>query len=370
MKVADILVKDVVKADENEKVIKVFARMEERRIHQLPIVSKDIVTGQVVLKNLLRKAYDPTKSIVKHFMVAVPFLNSEMDLEEATKILINSGMRALPVVDDDSLIGMLSEADVIKHVTTEEEISPELVMNKAIIIGEKDNIEKATSLMYRHGIDRLPVINWEDKLIGCIDSLSMIKFYSIPKESPRFSKFSSAEKESLRGFLVKDYMRKTFGLEKKNFSLEKVIDALQSNEEVIITEKGMPVGVITPKDVLELSLLIHTHPSLTVSHLTGVDSFEKTKLQDLLFNFMDRFEKSFKIQRFFVYADTYKKKEKGREKFSLRSRLITNKKLYVAKSFGWSLTEAARELLDSLEKQLVRDHERHLGKVKSKRRAV
>lgn len=361
MKVVDIAIKKVVTANENDSIAKVLSKMEENRIHQLPVLSEDKVIGMVLLKHLLGRDYHPSKTLAKKFAIRIPFLSSQMDLDEAIVQITRTGLRALPVVEDDQLVGILSETDLIKHVEVVRDIEPSRVVSKAITIENGESLEKAIALMYENHVSRLPVVGGNEKLLGCLDSLSMIKFLMEPIESPRYSQLTAVEKGSLKSFRVKNYLRDTQSLDWDEFSLTKVIKALQKDEEVVVIKGQKPVGVIVPKDILELAELEQRYP-IYVSHLAGADQFEVSKLQDMLTRFMNRFEKMFDVQKFFIYADTYKKKEEGHQKFSLRAKLITSKNVYLAKSHGWDLKEAAHGMLDNLEKQLVKNHEKHLGK--------
>lgn len=363
MEVRDIAIKKVVTAEEDDTIAKVLTKMEAHKIHQLPVVKGDAVTGIILLKHLMGREYNPSKTPAKNFSIKVPFLSPEMSLDDAIIQIIKSGVRALPVIEDETLVGILSETDIIKHVEVIRDIQPEKMISKLITVSTNDNLDKAMALMYGNSISRLPVIGGDEKLAGCLDNLSLIRFLMEPKESPRYSELTAVEKESLKNFKVKDYFRKTYPLALDEFSLNKIIKALQDHEEVVITKNQTPVGVVVPKDIIELAQLGERYP-INVSHLHDADPFEVTKFQDMLARFMERFEKMFDIQNLFIYADTHKKKEEGHKKFSLRAKLITDKKVYLSKSHGWYLKEASHGLLDKLEKQLTKNHEKHLGKAK------
>ncbi len=363
MKVSDIAVKNAIVVDEEDSIAKALMKMKENRVHQLPVASEDSVVGMLVLKHLLGRDYDPSRTPVKSYMVKAPHLTPRMSLDDAILQITQSGLRALPVLDEGNIVGIVSETDLIKRVEFVRDIDPRRLMSSVVTILESDNIDKAMSLMNDHNVSRLAVVNSGEKLLGCLDAFGLISFLSYPRESPRYSEVTSKEKESLRAFKVKDEMRKTFGLDEEEFSLKKVISALQKNEEVIVTKSEKPFGVIVPKDVLELANLEHQYP-VYVAHLKGVEQFELTKFQDMLSKFMERFEKMVSIQKFFVYGDVHKQKEGGRTKFSLRGKVLTDKKVYIAKSYGWDLKEAAHILLDNLERQLVRNHEKSMGKAK------
>jgi len=363
MKVSDIAIKKVIVVEEDDTISKVLAKMYEYRVHQLPVVKENSVTGIILLKHLLGREYNPSKTLAKSFAINVPYLYPDTNLDDAMVQIIGAGVRALPVIENNRLVGILSETDVIKHIEFVKDIQPEKLMSPPIIISEQDNLEKAMTLMHESNVSTIPVVNLKEELVGCLDSLSLIKFLLASKESPRYSELTSVEKGSLKDFQAKQCMRKTFPLNVAEFSLKKVIDILKNNEEVIVTKNLQPIGIVVPKDVIELAQLGQQYP-VYVSHLKGADTFEVSKFQDLLSRFMDKFGKMFNIQKLFVYADVHKKKDEGHKKFSLRAKLITDKKIYIAKSHGWDLKEASHILVDNLEKQLTKNHEKHLGKAK------
>ena len=365
MKVSDIAIKKVVTVEEDDSIAKVLSKMDEHRIHQVPVLKDGSVTGMVLLKHLLGRDYNAGKTLAKNFAIKASLLNPEMDLDTAISHITGSGLRALPVVEDDKIVGILSETDLIKHVEVVKDIEPDNLMSKAVTIVNEENLDKAMALMYDNSISRLPVVNNDGKLLGCVDSLSLINFLMEPKESPRYSSLTTKEKESLKQFKVKNYLRNTVQLDLDGFSLNKVIKLLQNNEEIVVTKNQKPVGVVVPKDVLELAGTEQRYP-VFISHLSDADPFEVAKFKDMLTRFMEKFGKMFTIQKLYIYADTYKKKEEGHNKFSLRARFLTDKKVYLAKSHGWDLKEASHILLDNVEKQLIRNHEEHLGKSKRK----
>lgn len=364
MKISEIMSKDVISTKSNEKISKVLVKMEEHRIHQLPIIDNGSYTGMVVLKDLLSTAYAPEKTEVKKFKVNVPTLNPDDTLEEVVIKFIGSGYRALPVIYD-STIGMVSSTDLIKHIKyRKEELLGHFLAN-VITVKDTASLGDALHLMNENNISSLPVVGREGKVISCFDSLSMIKFLKVPHESIRSSKITAIEKESLKGFPVKQYVRPTVTMEIIDFSIKKIVDCFQSCEEVVLTKNGKPVGIITPKDLLEHAMIEEMRP-VEVSQYKKIDSMMQRRVETELDNFIDRFSKMFRIENFFIYIDSYKDKENGRKKYSIRARLITGHRSFPAHSHGWDIMDAVHILIDKLEKQLIKYHDfdvpQNLGK--------
>lgn len=93
----------------------------------------------------------------------------------------------LPVVDRGKVVGMLSSADVLKLEaflpkragTSTDFLSQglqihQLMRQPPITIAGNQSVEQATTLMAKHGIHALPVIDSNDKLVGIITTTDII----------------------------------------------------------------------------------------------------------------------------------------------------------------------------------------------------
>ncbi len=361
MKVSDIMIRYPVVAEADEKLSTVLDKMEKYKLHQLPLVDGKNLLGLVILKNLLTSTHDPHKTEVKKFKVNTVPLDFNDTLEDAMYKIMESGFKALPVVQNNSLQGMLGASDLIKYVDYPEDISYNKLLDKVIVVRDDDNLGKALSLMSENNISRLPVVTYENRLIGCFDAFGAIKFIRNTMESVRPSDLTAVEKSSLKDFKTKDFMREAYVIETDEFSIKKIVNALQSHDEVIITNKGVPIGIVTPKDLLELAVRDEKLP-LQVSRFEKIDPMMYARFESELNNLLKRFSKMFDIQNFYIYVNAHK--TDGKSKYSLRARLITSKKVFPAHSHAWDLMDATHMLLDKLEKQLVKNHEK---RIKSKR---
>ena len=289
MKVKEILKRDLIFTYSEEKISKVLEKMEKYKIHQIPVLRNGEFLGMIFLKRLLKRGFFPEKSKSINFVEKIPTLDYEEDLENAIKFLLFTGVRALPVVEDSKLIGIISERDLIKHVKVVEEI-PFRYFEKEVVVGRiGDKIGKIKSLMENFDISRIPIKDENDEIVGCVDNLSLIKLIKIPKESQSFSGISK-EKISLENIPIKDFIRETCVMKREEFSLGKVIDGLQKFEEVILEENGELVGIITPKDILRL--IFPKGGKIIISNLDELEKFDAFKLSFILQNFLDKIEKN------------------------------------------------------------------------------
>jgi len=131
MKVHDIMSTNVVTVTEDTLVNDARKIMEAHRIRRLPVMRKGKLVGLVTKHMLLEAAPSPATSLniwelnyllskmtVKDIMVKNPFtISPDMPLEEALQIGQDKGFGAFPVVDEERLVGVITESDIVRMMT-------------------------------------------------------------------------------------------------------------------------------------------------------------------------------------------------------------------------------------------------------------
>lgn len=94
--------------------------------HHIPVTDKGLLVGMVSLIDFMRKVDQAGLDdnapvyqdlIVKDIMTSNPyFLLSSETVEEAAKILSKGEFHALPIVENDKLVGIVSTGDVIQFL--------------------------------------------------------------------------------------------------------------------------------------------------------------------------------------------------------------------------------------------------------------
>ncbi|MDP8011830.1 MAG: IMP dehydrogenase [Thermoplasmata archaeon] len=102
-----------------------------------------------------------------------------MDVKEAIKIMKEKKIAGLPVIDDDKLVGIITERDVrfLKNL----DIKVNDIMSKNLIVGDEDiTLEKALSIMQDKKIEKLPIVGKDGKLKGLITAKDILKREKYP----------------------------------------------------------------------------------------------------------------------------------------------------------------------------------------------
>ena len=107
-----------------------------------------------------------------------------MTIEDALKVLINSRITGLPVVDKKGkLIGVMSEYDILVHISKAKSMKPEVFQEAITYSPTADSIEENTPIteIMKQFIElkfrRLPVVNSSGKLVGIITRRDLMRVF-------------------------------------------------------------------------------------------------------------------------------------------------------------------------------------------------
>jgi CBS domain-containing protein/ribosome-associated translation inhibitor RaiA len=349
MKVSEILVVDVVTLTSEDTVAKALNTMANRSINQIPILDESgKYLGMIFAKQFISSTAQPSSKL-KGYITKTSTLSRDDDIEKAAQLVIGSGNRAIPVVEDGRLVGVISETDLVSTADFGHAIVDE-VMSGAIVIEENTSLADAISKMRRYNISRLPVINTEGILRGTLSMLDVAKIIAIPRERTSKSAAISAGTAGIKDVKVKDITRRAVSVE-RGTKLNVMTDHLRRHEEVIVVGDGRPMGIVTPKDALELILPKKNNaPIIHMAHLeNGQDRIE---IQEQLARFLQKIQgKLGDVRSIVVYADKHKTR-----KYSLRTRLITSNGVIDAKAVGYDPLSASKELVARLERRIKSEH--------------
>jgi len=105
-------------------------------------------------------------------------ITSELTVYDALKIMGEKNVGALLVIEDDKLLGIISERDyarkiILKGKTSHETLVKEIMTEKVISVSPDDNIEKCMEFMSEKHIRHLPVVK-DEKVTGIISITDVV----------------------------------------------------------------------------------------------------------------------------------------------------------------------------------------------------
>ena len=118
-RVEDVMVREVITVDENATVKEAVDVMNEFHIGSLIVLergrARGIVTERDFLERVIAEAKDVMTTEVKDIMTTpLVVVEPSMDLEEAVKLMFQSKIKKLAVVDANKLVGIVTLTDIAR----------------------------------------------------------------------------------------------------------------------------------------------------------------------------------------------------------------------------------------------------------------
>jgi CBS domain-containing protein len=190
MLVKDYMTADVVHVDipgNRDDVLKILKRTG---ISGVPVLKNKKLVGIITRKDLLRK---PEETQLGLLMASKPItIGPDEDIHKAARLLVSHRIRRLPVVEDNTLIGLLSVADLI-HALAQMKIKEEIketYTSTTFALWEETPLPLVGRVMEISGVDAIPILNADSVLQGIISERDLIRSSSI-EDSVGVSDFSN-----------------------------------------------------------------------------------------------------------------------------------------------------------------------------------
>ncbi|WKV75899.1 CBS domain-containing protein [Streptomyces sp. PCS3-D2] len=141
---------------------------------------------------------------MKHIKVAdlmtdeVVSVAPETAFKDVAKLLAQYGVSGLPVLDDeDRVVGVVSQTDLLAHLApashppqepggvAEPPTAGDVMSAPAVTVGAEVTAGDAARLMTRRGVERLPVVDEEERLVGIVTRRDLLRLFVRPDSEIR-----------------------------------------------------------------------------------------------------------------------------------------------------------------------------------------
>ena len=101
-------------------------------------------------------------------------IHPEASAKEAAQLLDQMRISGLPVVDEDStIIGIVTEADIISKVDREGLRVADIMSHEVIFVDEETSVSEIAMLLTERKIKRVPIVN-DGKLVGIVSRADIV----------------------------------------------------------------------------------------------------------------------------------------------------------------------------------------------------
>ena len=320
--------------------------------------------GVISRRWIIRSRIDPATTKVKTLMRPAPKISSDFSLSRAARLMIESGVRQLPVFEKGKLAGFVTDENIIHGAVTQEwgKTPVEKIMTKAPqVIDANRSVGAVLSLFREHGVSHVPVVD-EGKLTGIISIQDVIEQVFQPRQRQTLGEIVG-EKVPVLSLPAKGIMATPVITVRPDASLREAAKTMHAQDVscLVVLSKERLLGIVTKLDFLEpISQLEGAERKLAVQFGVkgiAINPDQQGFMMDEFDSFARKYADALGSGTLFVYLKTHGTNHKGVPLLHCRLQLRTVKGFFLSSSEGFGVESTFRVALDRLDKRLLRSKE-------------
>jgi len=323
------------------------------------VVAEGSRIGVVSLRDLLGVDH-PGRTKVESIWRQVGTLAPGAAVLDAAAILMEKGVRALPVVEGGEVMGLVSQVDVIDALTDVPGLrnmeAKTHMWNPIVTVDHMDGVAQARRTMLDRNISHLPVTR-DAKLVGIVTSDIIVHTFITPASKTTRGDVGGRKVTRFPGKVsdIMDPKPLTVGQDANMFQ---VVQGMSRSGKTacLMVEDDAVHGIVTPRELLALIAGLRAEEKIPV-YIVGItdeDFFERAVAEDKLRRILKR---SMRMHPGITEVRVKVKKQRSRgerTRYSLSASAVGPSVEFHAENEGWGLIEAFDGLCDALEKTLRR----------------
>jgi len=322
--------------------------------------------GMITRRSILRSRLDPTVAKVRSLKVAAPQVGLDTSLGALAKLMIGSGVRQLPLVDNGKVLGFVTDENIIHAAVGDEwgRTVVEKVMTRAPHTLESNrSVGAVLGVMREYGISHVPIMEG-GRLVGMVSIEDILVNIYWPQRRQTLGDIVGEKIETL-GLAVKGIMASPVITVNPKMNLRDAEQRMHDRDVscLAVVDDERLVGIVTKLDFLEpISQLGATvDRKLTVQFGTKgveVSADQQAFIMNEFDSFSHRFKEAFQLGTLFVYMKSHG--DNGVRETPLvhcRLQFRTARGTFYSASEGWGVEPTFRVALVRLERRLLRSKE-------------
>jgi CBS domain-containing protein len=383
MDITNIISDDYVEFSPETRVSKLTSTFEDPAVKGV-VVQGDEFEGVVTRRQLATSHRQPNEKIGS-LVWSVPRLAPDEDVRKVAQLMIDSDSQVLPVFEGRELVGVVTADGVLEEVQQFLDVATvgEAASTDLVTIDPESTFGEALHIFRDNRITHLPVVE-EDSTVGILSLYDITEFSvraanrsqggdaggtdpyggEVSESTGRAGRggFGSREGETARmlDLPVRDVMASPVRTIHPEETLETAVEEMFAidGSSLIVTTNGSPFGIVTKTDVLD-SLTWEAGGNRAVQ-VYGIELIDDTSYDDIV-AMIDKFDDrdhGMNVLDAKVHLHKHDEKLRGTPLLLARIRLHTDQGLYIASGEGYGASHALNEARDVLERQ-IRDKKTH-----------
>jgi CBS domain-containing protein len=272
LKVKDVMIRDVAYATLPGSRDEILEILKEKHVSGVPVVKGGELVGIVTRTDLLK---NPEEEQLAILMTRDPISITPCEsMVEASRIILKHLVRRLPVVEDNTLVGMITIADIVGTIAGFNIIEPvsSLMNGRTIVIWDETPVSIVGMIMEMAEVKAAPVVNLSREVQGVICDKDLISMSVIEDYTEHSDLSAGADEDEWTWESMRDTLSLYYSVSRIKLPDSPVKDA--------ITLKGETVTIVPSTTVSDAARKMKRNDIDQIPVL-----FANNKLKGMLFDF-------------------------------------------------------------------------------------
>jgi len=241
--VDDVMIREVASAELPGSRDEVLEILKTKHISGVPIVKNGELLGIVTRTDLLK---NPEEEQIALIMTRNPVtISSSKSIAEAARVILENNIRRLPVVENNTLLGILTIADIVGAIGKMNIITPisDYLGNHVVSVWSETPISVVGAIMELADVKAVPILDSNLALVGVASDKDLIGASIIEDRTEVSNMSSGSDDDAWTWESMRDTMSLYYSVSKIKLPGYPVKD--------IIKFKGEPDTVVSSSQVSE-----------------------------------------------------------------------------------------------------------------------
>ena len=241
MKVEELMIRDVASAELPGSRDEVLNILKNKHISGVPVVKDGELVGIITRTDLLKNPEEEQMALI---MTRDPItIEPDKSIVEAARVILGNNIRRLPVVNDGTLVGIITIADIVGTIARMDITTPisEYVGNHVVTVWSETPLSVVGEIMELADVKAVPILDSDLGLIGVASDKDLISASIIEDRTEVTDMSAGADDDAWTWESMRDTMSLYYSVSRINFP--------DSPVKSIIEMKGGPETAVLSSTV-------------------------------------------------------------------------------------------------------------------------
>jgi len=355
--IQDLIYRRVSVFKPDDTASKVLGKLKETGRYEAAVASDGRV-GLVTVRDLLG-VNQPAQTRVDGIWKVTGSVSPRDRVVDVASVMIRNNVRAMPIVENKVIVGIISQVDVTGVLCDVPELSgipvKEMMRTPVISLDISERVALARRLMLERGFSHIPVVEY-NRLVGMVTAKDIVHVFITPISKTTTGDRVGEKVARFPGVVGGIMDSRPFTVGPDGSVLDVVLGLRdQGKSACVVTDLRRAIrGIITPRELMVPLLRLGTVEELPVYivGLSDVDFFERSVAEEKVRRVVER---SLKTHPHIHEVSVKVKQSKTRgtqTRYEATARVLSAEEQFIAEEDGWNLLEVFDKLCDTLDKAL------------------